>query len=87
MTPIEILLIVIGSVFGYGFMAGVTWRTYPDKMRWDREGRRTPELNAGPILAAVWWPFTLPMILGIRAMAAREERKALPAARALDRDR
>lgn len=85
MTPIEIVLIVIASVFGYGFMAGVTWRAYPDDARWDRRNR-LPELWPGPILAAVWWPVTLPMLMGIRAIAA-VERRALkpPQARALGR--
>jgi hypothetical protein len=52
------VLIVVGSIFGYGSMAGVSVRVIA----------RGDAPTDGALVAGVFWPLTLPAVVGYRML-------------------
>lgn len=70
-----IAAIVIGSIFGYSVMTGITYKTIK---------LVDPSANDGAYAGAPCWPIVLPALLGFMLLDGalrRRRRKQLPSAR------
>ena len=80
MTDWQIALTVVGSILGYGFIAGLTFALADAMTSWDSDD--------SCVWAAIFWPLVLPGLLGagvVRVILRRATVSSIPPARVVER--